>query len=189
MIPSFIFTTKLTLRRAWPAAVFFCKTPIGQSGFILPAVFDPDMKKIVSLPLAIYGATLLLCATVLLHLLLLFGLLPQTIVWGGHVAADARFFVAEIFSILLNVVFLAVVFSVAGWLRLPFNHHKLKVILYGMGVLFLLNTAGNLLAAHPVERWLFTPVTILLSLFCFRMALSTGEKLKAAAPFARQSRS
>ena len=38
-------------------------------------------------------------------------------------------------------------------------------------VLFFLNTLGNLTAKNVLETYIFTPLTLLLSIFCFRIAV------------------
>ena len=60
----------------------------------------------------------------------------------------------------------------AGFLKLKLHQSILKITFWGMFVLFLFNTIGNLLALNNLETIIFTPLTALLSLFSLRLALA-----------------
>ena len=45
-----------------------------------------------------------------------------------------------------------------------------------MALLFALNTAGNLLAVNPLEKIIFTPLTLLLALLSFRLVLTAAPQ-------------
>ena len=47
-----------------------------------------------------------------------------------------------------------------------------RVILWFMSTIFILNTFGNLLAKSSIETMIFTPITLLLSVFCLYLALN-----------------
>ena len=83
-------------------------------------------------------------------------------------------YVFETTSILLNLVMLTIVSLYAGLINLRISKTFLRVSLWLMFALFLLNTLGNLNAINELEKLLFTPLTLLLSLFSFRLALSKG---------------
>lgn len=77
----------------------------------------------------------------------------------------------EIVSILINMVMIAVVAIYAGYLNLKINPKIIKVTLWIMVVLFLLNTIGNLFSNNEMEKIIFTPITLLLAIFCLRLAM------------------
>lgn len=129
------------------------------------------MHKIIPRPIAAYSAALLLLATALLHLLLLSGQLPKDLVWGGNAAADNKFYAAEMFALLLTLWFAFVVLAFAGKITTRLRFKFLRRWLWIMTIFFLMNTLGNLMADHHFEQWVLAPVTLLLSLFCFVLAM------------------
>lgn len=78
----------------------------------------------------------------------------------------------DIFSILVNAVFLMVVLVQFGYLTIGIPKTVITVSLWIMTGLFLLNTLGNLTSKNKLEQRLFTPITILLTVFSLILALS-----------------
>lgn len=77
----------------------------------------------------------------------------------------------EMISIAINLIMLAVVAIHTGILKLRIKPLLIYIVLWCMGGLFLLNTIGNLLSINTFEKMVFTPLTLLLSICCFRLAL------------------
>jgi hypothetical protein len=63
----------------------------------------------------------------------------------------------------------------AGLVKVKMNRLVIRLALWAMAALFLLNTLGNLLSTNEFEKLVFTPLTLLLSLFSFRLALSKEQ--------------
>ena len=78
----------------------------------------------------------------------------------------------ESVSIVLLVVFSAIVFIHWKVVENAFINRISTVLLYVLSAIFLLNTVGNLLAVSLMEAVLFTPLTLLSSIFLLRLALS-----------------
>lgn len=78
----------------------------------------------------------------------------------------------EISSILINALLVIVVLVQANFLTIDIPRKIITAILWLMTGLFLLNTLGNAVSKNKLEHRLFTPVTILLTLFSLRLALS-----------------
>ena len=57
----------------------------------------------------------------------------------------------------------------SGYLNVQFNKKIITVALWIMAGLFLLNTIGNLVSTNAIEKIIFTPLTILLSIFSWRL--------------------
>jgi len=105
------------------------------------------------------------------HGLVLLKVIPYDIVWGGRLKSDAEMYQFEAVSILLNLLFLIIVL-----LRSNYISHKLKPLmlsipLWLMAALFFLNSIGNLMAVNSLETKIFTPITILLTVFSVILAL------------------
>ncbi|UOQ70108.1 hypothetical protein [Hymenobacter cellulosilyticus] len=129
------------------------------------------MKTVLSARVAAHGILLILTLVVLFHLLVLTGVIPFDIVWGGRLKSFQEMLQFETVSIGLNLLMLVVAGIAAGRLRVRVSRLLLKGALWLMTGLFLLNTVGNLLAHTDLERLVFTPLTLLLALFSLRLAL------------------
>ncbi len=66
---------------------------------------------------------------------------------------------------------LLVVGVYAKIIKVRINQTLLKVLLWLMFAMFALNTIGNLLSKNLTEALIFTPLTLLLALFSFRLAV------------------
>ncbi|WP_224995524.1 hypothetical protein [Cesiribacter sp. SM1] len=126
--------------------------------------------------IATSGILIILSLIVVFHLLVMLGIIPFEIVWGGRLKDASQMLVFEAVSVVLNLLMLAVVGTHAGILKVKLNRMVIKTALWAMFLLFLLNTVGNLFSNNELEKMLFTPLTLLLSLFSLRLALSKEEK-------------
>ena len=120
------------------------------------------MKKI-----ARNGLILIFSLSIVFHLLVLMQIIPYTIVWGGRITSLSQMYVFEAISILINLIFLFVVLLKLKILRIQFPEKLLNICLWIMFALFLLNTLGNLFSISDLERVIFTPITLLSSIFIF----------------------
>lgn len=80
----------------------------------------------------------------------------------------------ELASIFINLVMLGIVCLKSGLLKAPVSPFFIRASLWAMAGLFLVNTLGNLASVNTFEKMVFTPMTLLLSLFSLRLALSKG---------------
>jgi hypothetical protein len=101
------------------------------------------------------------------HILIITGNIPYTIVWGGRLQSKLDMYRFESVSILLNSIFLLVVLLKMEIIKLRIPLKTVKIMLWLMVVLFLLNTIGNLFSINFWERIIFTPLTLLLSVSAF----------------------
>ncbi|AKD02433.1 hypothetical protein POKO110462_10430 [Pontibacter korlensis] len=130
------------------------------------------MNKAVTKSIATSGIIVILSCIVLFHVLVMLGIIPFGIVWGGRLKSSSQMLMFEITSIIINLTMLTVVGVHAGVLNVRVNRKVVKSALWVMFALFLLNTVGNLFSNNETEKLIFTPLTILLSLFCLRLAVS-----------------
>ena len=129
------------------------------------------MKNLISFKLAGNLAVTIIVLLIIFHVLLLLGVVPSDIVWGGKVADEAIIIKLEIFSLVTSFIFLGIVL-------LRINQDKLlkfkKSINYAVIVIcayFVFNIAGNLASEVTMEKLIFTPITVILSLLLFRLAI------------------
>jgi hypothetical protein len=135
-----------------------------------------DTKRIATI-----GLLLILTLVILFHLLVVTGVVPFQIVWGGRLKDTSQMLVFETLSILLNLLMLLVVAIQASLVKVSLNRMTLKIAFWLMGLLFFINTIGNLVSLNSLEQVVFTPVTLLLALFSFRLAISRSHPGKTHA--------
>jgi len=104
-------------------------------------------------------------ATIIFHLLILTGLIPFAIVWGGRLTDESSMYAFESVSLLLNFYFLFVVMAKSQYLKIRIPSKIVTATLWIMAAIFGLNTVGNLLSNNSLERMIFTPITFLIFLF------------------------
>lgn len=134
------------------------------------------MKKLLSLKTATAGILIILSLIIIFHLLVISSLVPSAIVWGGTVVGENQLWVMESIAIAINLVMLLFVAVYAGIIKAKLHRTILKAGFWILFAFFLLNTLGNLLAMHSIESYIFTPLTLLLALFCFRIANSFKQR-------------
>ncbi len=124
--------------------------------------------------IASVGILVILTFFVVLHALILLGIVPFQMVWGGRLTDYSRMIVFESVSLVVNLLMILVVLVQTGLLHLKLKAIVVKLALWAMAVLFGLNTLGNALSNNALEKSLFTPLTLLLCLGCLRLVLSKG---------------
>lgn len=123
------------------------------------------------IPIAQFGLIILLSLFLVLHLAILAKIIPYHLVWGGRIKSDKEMYRFEIFSILLNVVFVIVVLVQLNLFAPDVPKKMVHFALWMMTGLFLLNTVGNAMSKNKFEQRVFTPITILLTIFSLILAL------------------
>ena len=119
-----------------------------------------------------FGLLILLSLFLLLHFIILLKIIPYKLIWGGRLKSNNEMYRFEIFSILINSLFIIVILTQAEVLIIMIPNKIVTYALWLMTGLFLLNTFGNAISKNKIERMLFTPVTILLTIFSLVLALS-----------------
>ncbi|MEX2233097.1 MAG: hypothetical protein WD824_13125 [Cyclobacteriaceae bacterium] len=116
----------------------------------------------------------MLSLVIIFHLLILSGIIPYSIAWGGRLKSTDDMITFEAISIILNILMIAIVAQHSGFLHFRINETISRIGVWAMVLLFALNTVGNLLSVNETERIIFTPVTLILSVLCLVLAL--GKK-------------
>ena len=136
------------------------------------------MKKILPLHFAVYGIVVILSAIILFHFLVIAGIIPSDIVWGGNITDKSELYTMEATSIALNCFMLSIILVYAGIIKVGLNRKLVIGFIWLMFLLFLLNTVGNLLAKNSLETYIFTPLTFILSIFCLRITTAELARTK-----------
>ncbi|MBM9591182.1 hypothetical protein JWG41_12035 [Leptospira sp. 201903075] len=113
--------------------------------------------------------TVLFSLTMIFHVVALFQLIPYQYLWGGRLSSVEEMYLMETVSLVVTGFFL---WSSIQYLRY-INQGLVPIwirLLFGfIGIIFLLNTLGNLVAITNLETLLATPVTAFLSAICFSL--------------------
>lgn len=117
-----------------------------------------------------YGLLIVLSLFLILHICVLLKFIPYNIVWGGRLKSDTEMYRFEAISILMNLFFLFVILVQSGFLVIGFPKIIMTVLLWAMTILFLFNTFGNIMSKNKIEQRLFTPITIILTIFSLILA-------------------
>lgn len=118
------------------------------------------------------GLLFLLSLFLVLHIAILLKLIPYNLVWGGRLKSDKEMYRFEIFSILINALFVIIILAQGTFLMIDIPRKIITYALWLMTGLFLLNTLGNVASKNKLEQRLFAPITILLTIFSLILALS-----------------
>lgn len=130
------------------------------------------MKKFISVKLA--GSILLFALALLaiLHVLILFKIVPSGIVWGGQIGGSSgNLVVLETIALLVTLLFALIIAVKAGYVRTTRFKRAASLGMWLVFAYFVLNTLGNLASGISAERLLFAPITIVLAVLALRLAL------------------
>ena len=119
-----------------------------------------------------YGLIIVLSIFLILHICVLLKIVPYSIVWGGRLKTDLEMYRFETVSIFINIFFLFIILIQSHFLTIDFPKKTMTIILWVMTALFLFNTFGNAISKNKIEKKLFTPITIILTIFSLILALT-----------------
>ncbi|TGM85503.1 hypothetical protein [Leptospira licerasiae] len=114
--------------------------------------------------------------SIIFHTIIISGAVPFSIVWGGRLETWDQMIVFESISILLNFFFLIVIALDSKYIKLPIPVRIVRVAIWIMFAVFSLNTLGNIFSLNSTETTVFTPVTLVIALCCFALALVPSKK-------------
>lgn len=129
------------------------------------------MLKKIRFHLAAKLALALLTTLTLFHVMVVIGVIPYNIVWGGRLKDHDQMLALESMSISINLFLMLIIAVRANYLKTTAPALVLKTFLWLFAALFAFNTLGNLMSSNVLEAIIFTPVTIVLSLLCIRLAI------------------
>jgi hypothetical protein len=109
---------------------------------------------------------------VVFHILVLSQIIPYSIVWAGKLKNADEMRVFETVSIIINLFIIYVFLSKASYIKTFLNEKTINILIWILGVLFSLNTIGNLFSETNFELYFFGSLTFLSAFLCFKIALS-----------------
>lgn len=131
------------------------------------------MKRLLSVRLAGNTTLIILFLLLLLHILILLKFIPSDFVWGGQLNdAQSNMFTFEIIALIVTIVFIFLTTVRTGYIKITKFKLVISIGIWFMFAYFVLNTIGNLASNVSMEKLIFTPITILLSLCTLRLAIS-----------------
>lgn len=118
-------------------------------------------------------ATILFAIFMGAQLLLALGILPITMAWGGRqTELTPGLRVASTAAILVMGVFIYIVRYRAGLVGSMPTPTSIRVLVWVVTGFMALNTLGNFASLSRTERWLFGPVTLMITATCLIVAVS-----------------
>jgi hypothetical protein len=129
------------------------------------------MKKLISVETTGNLLLVLFGLLVVFHILVLFNLLPSNIVWGGRAGSSSSPRALLTVSLILNILFAVVVAAKVGYIDVSSLRRLIDILLWIIFAYLLLNTVGNLASSSSLERFLFTPITIVAALLVLRLVI------------------
>lgn len=117
-------------------------------------------------------ATLLFAVIILIQLLIGLGVLPITIAWGGRQRKlTPQLRIASFAAAVILVLFIYLIRYRAGLVNHPIPGW-IRVAAWAIVGFMAFNAVGNAASQSRIERFLFTPITLVLALACFVVAAS-----------------
>ena len=122
------------------------------------------------------GLTLivLFCLLAVLHVLVMAGLVPGEIVWGGRAAASGNVMVMEAAALLVTLLFVAIVALRLRALASPGLRVSVRVAMWVVVAYLALNLVANLASSVGTESLVFAPLTLVMLLLAVRVAIEPG---------------
>jgi hypothetical protein len=115
---------------------------------------------------------IILGALAVFHILMLAGVLPPDIAWGGRATGAVRTLrVLETVGLFVTVLFAAMVAAKIGFIGGSATRRIAGVAMWVVFAYFTLNVFSNLVSASGIERAIFAPVSIVVALLALRLAV------------------
>jgi hypothetical protein len=130
------------------------------------------MKKWISAKLAGNILLLALAMFAIFHLLVLVGVAPSNIIWGGQIQnSPTTLLTLEIIALLVTLLFAVIVAAKVEYIRVNRFQTALTIGVWIIFAYLVLNTVGNLASAVSVENLIFAPITLGLAFCALRLAI------------------
>lgn len=129
------------------------------------------IKQIISIRLASKIIITINTIAILMHVLIILKIVPYDFVWGGRLKSETDLIIYESLSIGVQTLFISIIAVKAGYV---FSGKFKKTVNFGTWVMFglmVLNTIGNLASNSGLETMVMTPLTSVLSILVFRLAI------------------
>ena len=129
------------------------------------------MKKLISIRLASNIIITINTIALLMHVLILLRIMPYDFVWGGRLKSETDLIIFESISIVVQTVFISIIAVKAGYVLKGKFKRTVNIGTWIMFGLMVLNTIGNVVSISGLETMVMTPLTSVLALLIFRLAI------------------
>ena len=131
------------------------------------------------IPSQLAAKTILIVCTcvVFFHLLIVGGVIPYTIVWGGRLTNSAEMLRFETISISINLLIMLIVAVRARYIPQVIPSKLVTVLLWFFAVMLVGNTVANVFSVTTFEKVVFTPMTFVLAMGLFRLIKTNSPHL------------
>jgi hypothetical protein len=125
----------------------------------------------ISFQFAIITMLIILSLVITFHLLILSQIIPYNIVWGGKFQNVTQMRSFEIASIIINFLMILILAIKGQYMKLNIPIKTMHIVLWLVVILFFLSTVGNLFAKTSTETIVFTPISFISAILCFRIVM------------------
>lgn len=105
------------------------------------------------------------------HFLVITQIVDYKYAWGGRLQNINQMYQFEAGSVVVQLFLFTLIIISAKFKPNDKVSRLFKILFYLLAIIFLLNTFGNLVAFSLFEKILFTPLTLLSSIFAWRLAV------------------
>ncbi len=131
----------------------------------------------LSFRLAINAVMAISTCALAFQVLILVELLPYNNIWGGRLESIVQMRLFVSFSIIVNILILLVIAMKGAYIKMHIPEKAVNGILWGLVLLFSLNTVGNVLSLSTFEAIVFTPLTLISALCCYRIVVQPTQTI------------
>lgn len=117
------------------------------------------------------GNVLLIALLVLLiiHILVLFGVVSPDIIWDTTITDKASVVISEWIAIFFILLFIFGILLKLNYLPMKGLRKSADSILWIMSLYYLLNIIGNFMSDNPIEKLVYAPLTLIMTLMALRL--------------------
>ncbi len=108
---------------------------------------------------------------VIFHCLVLLRVIPFDYLWGGKLPGISQTLFLETISVVVTLIMMAVVAIYGGLIRSKLHPEIIRFAIWAIVGFFLLNAIGTFNSENRIEKNVFTPVTLVLSMLCLALVL------------------
>ena len=127
------------------------------------------MKKLLSAKRAGYSLLVIFGIFLGIHILVLTHVVPYDIVWGSKIDNVQTMIAFEIFALVLTIIFMLIIAMKINLIKLVRFRLIVNIGVWIIMIYTLLNILGNLASGSTFEKWIFTPITVIMAIFTFRL--------------------
>ena len=129
------------------------------------------MKDFISVKLAgniLIGSTAVL---ILIQILVMAGIVPFEMLWGGLPPEDESTMKFEIISLAVSSVFLAALAVKVGYIKTEKFSEVISLLFWVIFMYLIINAIGNLISGITFAKVLLAPVALILAFFTYRLVI------------------